>query len=225
MFLSRLLLNPHARQVQTELVRPYQMHKTIMQAFPSPLPAEERILFRVDSSFNSGLITLLVQSTCRPMWEHLSSLGAIEGFPYLLPANGLPSHVNANPAVKPLSLHLHQGQLLAFRLQANPTKKIKLPGRKNGSRVSIKGEVEQITWLERKMGLAGAALVSGNSISSGLAVGHQTRRDKNNKLTWYIVRYDGILRIVDPDLFQMAVRQGIGSSKAFGCGLLSLARP
>ena len=33
MYLSRLLLNPRSRQVQRETADPYNLHKTIMQAF------------------------------------------------------------------------------------------------------------------------------------------------------------------------------------------------
>jgi CRISPR-associated protein Cas6/Cse3/CasE subtype I-E len=37
------------------------------------------------------------------------------------------------------------------------------------------------------------------------------------------VRYDGILTVTDPEQFQAAVVQGIGSAKGFGFGLLSVA--
>jgi CRISPR-associated protein Cas6/Cse3/CasE subtype I-E len=41
----------------------------------------------------------------------------------------------------------------------------------------------------------------------------------------YHVTFDGVLRVVDPDLMLLALKNGIGSQKAFGCGMLSIARP
>ena len=34
MYLSQLTLNPRNRRAQRELAAPYQMHKTLMRAFP-----------------------------------------------------------------------------------------------------------------------------------------------------------------------------------------------
>ncbi len=34
LYLSRLLLNPLSRQVMGEIAHPYEMHRTLMRAFP-----------------------------------------------------------------------------------------------------------------------------------------------------------------------------------------------
>ena len=45
MFLSKLILNPRNRRVQREIADPYQMHRSLMRAFPDNLsPAAERVL-------------------------------------------------------------------------------------------------------------------------------------------------------------------------------------
>ena len=36
--------------------------------------------------------------------------------------------------------------------------------------------------------------------------------------------YEGELKVVDPDLFRQALTQGIGRAKAYGCGLLTIAK-
>ena len=38
------------------------------------------------------------------------------------------------------------------------------------------------------------------------------------------VRFNGLLQVTDPEKLMQAVRNGIGPAKAFGFGLLSLAR-
>jgi CRISPR system Cascade subunit CasE len=44
------------------------------------------------------------------------------------------------------------------------------------------------------------------------------------KMTHLAVQFDGVLEVTDPAKFLETVRQGIGSAKGFGFGLLSLAR-
>ena len=34
LYLSRLILNPRSRQVMSEMAHPYEMHRTLMRAFP-----------------------------------------------------------------------------------------------------------------------------------------------------------------------------------------------
>jgi CRISPR system Cascade subunit CasE len=50
-------------------------------------------------------------------------------------------------------------------------------------------------------------------------------RDKGitHKLTLLAVQFDGLLQVTDPDHLRESVEGGIGSAKAFGLGLLSLA--
>ena len=49
MYLSRLILNPLSRRVQKEMANPYEMHRSIMRAFPARIGDDsERVLFRVD---------------------------------------------------------------------------------------------------------------------------------------------------------------------------------
>ena len=115
MYLSRLILNPRNRRVQKEVAQPYQMHRSLMKAFPDNLkPGDERVLFRLEAHPRTGALTLLVQSLTLPDWSWLAESNA-RG--YLLPVN------EPNPAVKSFDLNLAPGQVLAFRLRANPTVK------------------------------------------------------------------------------------------------------
>lgn len=46
---------------------------------------------------------------------------------------------------------------------------------------------------------------------------------KNLKVSINPVDFSGVFEITNPDLFQVAWRDGIGKGKAFGCGMLSVA--
>lgn len=220
MYLSRLFLNPRSRQVQSEIARPYQMHKTLLRAFPTPLPPDERVLFRLEVHPRTGQPVVLVQSQTAPDW---GVLGTADGGRYLLPERELPLEIRENPQVKVVDLRFHRGQRLVFRLWANPTKKIKVSGRKNGKRVELYREEEQQDWLQRKLQAAGARLLAVRIGNGRKFVDVQRREATSNRLTFYGVRFDGLLLVEDPEALRQAVQRGIGSGKAMGFGLLSLA--
>jgi len=214
MYLSRLILNPRSRQVRAELARPYQMHKTLLRAFPEKLPSDERVLFRLEEHPRSGMLMLLVQSQHQPDWSYLRNN---QPAPYLLPGGQLPTHIAENPSVKPVDLRLQAGQRLAFRLFANPTVK------RQGKRHGLYREEEQLKWLKRKLEAGGANLLAVRTSATGNVTGKQSRRGERNQITLFGVRFEGVLQVVDPDRLLQAVHTGIGSGKGFGFGLLSLA--
>jgi CRISPR system Cascade subunit CasE len=135
----------------------------------------------------------------------------------------LPPEVRGNPQVKAVDLRLRRGQRLLFRLLANPTKKIKVEGRKNGRRVELYREEDQRRWLERKLQAAGSRLIEVRIGDSRKFTDFQHREDQRHRLTLYGVHFDGLLVVEDPEVLIRAVRQGIGSGKGLGFGLLSLA--
>ncbi len=216
MYLSRLILNPRNRRVQREIAGPYQMHRSIMRAFPDNLqPEAERVLFRLEAHPRIGALTLLVQSLALPDWSWLAEPGA-RG--YLLPVD------EPNPAAKSFDLNLTPGQVLAFRLRANPTVKRKLDDGTR-KRAGLYREEEQKKWLERKAEQGGFRVLSARTGNQDTINGYIRRGEERHKLHLLAVQFDGLLQVADPDRLRETVRRGIGSGKGLGFGLLSLARP
>ena len=128
---------------------------------------------------------------------------------------------------------LRKGQVLRFRLRANPTKKIDTKSgpdgqRRNGRRVDLRTEPQQIEWLSRRAGGSGFRLVplGPGSDAPAVRVGASERlrgRTASRLVTVAGVLFEGLLEVTDPDKLRLAIREGIGPGKAFGCGLLSLA--
>jgi len=215
-YLSQLVLNRQSRQVQGELRDPYQMHRTLSKAFGdgegtlfSPRP-----LFRIVEGRNSSL-RLLVQSRSRPDWDRLTVSG---------------SYLAEPPApAKELNLHFCVRQRLRFRLRANPTVRRVFGGpapegepKKSGMRVGVYGEENQREWLARKADQGGFRVVDCRVADRGLQVSR--RRNGAPPLRHLCVDYEGILEVTDPETFLFVLESGIGSAKAFGFGLLSVAR-
>ncbi len=217
MYLSRLILNPRNRRVQRETANPYQLHRSLMSGFPANLAkGDERVLFRLDAHPRTGALTLLVQSLTLPDWSWLAQPNARD---YLLPVG------EPNPAVKSFDVQLAPGQTLAFRLRANPTVKRKVEGKRNGKRVALFKEEEQMAWLHRKAEHGGFRVLSVRSGNEQDVRGQLRRDGQTHKLKLFAVRFDGLLQVADPDRLRETVRRGVGSGKGLGFGLLSLARP
>ena len=215
MYLSQLILNPRSRQAQRALNNPYQVHQLVMRGFPDDFKREKaQVLHRLET--RDGAVVLIVQSVIEPDWSAIDPAYLVPTGPYdLLP----------NPAVKAVNLPLRAGQILSFRLRANPSVKKRRPQgqekSRHSNRVPLVREEKQLEWLQKRAAVGGFRLLR--------AVVTQSQRQKawkkgeKDPITLYTVQFDGHLRVEQPDKLLQAVQTGIGPAKAFGCGLLSLA--
>lgn len=226
MYLSRLILNPRSRRVQRELANPYELHRTLLRAFPADsvhINREDRaaagVLYRLDLLPPYQELVLLVQSQMAPDWSFFL---LDEAAGYLRPADPFGEE---NPAVKARELTFQPGQILQFRLRANPTKRLSAARGDKGKRVGIYQPQEQLAWLQRKMEQGGSRLLDvQSSRDEKIAVeGAIQRGAERHKLELFAVQFDGILQVTDPAAFLTTIQAGIGSGKAFGFGLLSVA--
>ena len=76
-----------------------------------------------------------------------------------------------------------------------------------------------MAWLRRKGEEGGFQLVQTIPVPEDFIIGSTGRK----KMTFYSVKFDGVIRVQDPDVFIRTVENGIGSAKGFGFGLLSIA--
>jgi len=207
MYLSRLILDPRSRRTQAELADPYQMHRTLMAAFPEDLPDNERMLYRVDTDRHTGVPTVLVQSQNQPDWSFIE-----DDSRYLLQRKPV-----SNPDCKRVNVHVEKGQLLAFRLRANPIVK------RNGRRIGLYDEQEQLQWLQRKGADGGFRVVTVTIVVQGMQDTEKVANDDKMQIRHYAARFDGQLQVTAPERFRETLESGIGPAKAFGFGLLSVA--
>jgi CRISPR system Cascade subunit CasE len=227
MILSRLVLNPRSREVIRDLGDCQAMHRTILSAFrqaSGPARAEFGVLFRMEYP-RAGMPTLLVQARERPDWSKLP-----------------PSYLAKTHDAKDVSeayASIDAGATLRFRLRANPTRRIDTKSgpngeRRNGRRVELKTEAEQLEWLGRKGAAHGFEVLSVRASGDvpnvrvsdeGKSRGFRSSgvRQAKNPMTFASVLFEGVLRVTDAEAFRLALERGIGSAKAYGFGLLSVA--
>jgi CRISPR system Cascade subunit CasE len=206
MYLTQLRLDPRNAPARRDLADPYDMHRTLVRAFaPDERTAPSRFLWRLEPGASWQRATVLVQSASPGDWSFLKSVSG-----YLLDDR------NEALAVKTFdpAAWAQAGASLRFRLAANPTVT------RQGKRLGLVGEEAQVEWLHRQGERLGfdlqAALVTGSEVLRG--------RKGSMQVSLLRVQYDGMLQVRDADLLCAAIASGIGHGKAFGCGMLSLAR-
>lgn len=130
---------------------------------------------------------------------------------------------------KPFTPTLKEGSVLAFALVAHPTRTVRAepddPSRPKsewtrGRRVWITSESERRAWLARQLEPA-AELVEARVLEE-----RRVRFAKPSAASLYAAcKLYGLLRVTDAAALVALIERGIGSGKAYGCGLLTLARP
>lgn len=214
MYLSKLVLNPRHPLARRDLANPYELHSTLSWVFEAT--PNERVLWRVERGRLDSLPVVLVQSHQAPMWERLQEREGYAGY-FLAP-----------PQTKPYTLpeRLAAGQVLRFRLEANPT--VTRAGKRHG----LRREDEQIAWLERQGARHGFSLLyyeteDGRKIPSCRVTSAERRRFRKRQTGAYIVlwavTYDGYLKVSNPVALRDAIAKGLGHAKGLGMGLLSIA--
>ncbi len=224
MKLSRLILNPQNRDVARVVGDVQRLHQFVMAGFQFPegssARAQHAVLHRLEMDSRIGALTLYVQSDTAPDWSGVpkEALVALEPQP--------------NPAVRDLIelLAISTGTLARFRLRANATRKIgtkTVDGRvQHGRRVPHRNDEACVEWLRRKGIAHGFELTPGTGEVSGLAITHDAPlrgHRVGSVISFEGVRFDGVLRIIDVEMFRAAATHGVGPAKAYGFGLLSFA--
>lgn len=200
MYLSKILVNGSVCH------NPYEIHRALWGLFPEDNDADRDFLFRVEKS-DGKQAEILMQSIREP---------------------GLINNKTRVIASREYSISLRAEQILRFLLVANPVKTINdEKGRKN-----VKGEIKkcrvpliddeaQRVWLGKK--LEHAAALKTLVIDRKLPLYFRKHKDHLIGKIQPII-YQGVIKVQNTDVLQKLIQDGIGPAKAFGCGLLSLAR-
>lgn len=204
MHLSRLTLNSRLARVRQDLANPYEMHSTLSRAFAvGPTERPSRSLWRLEPMRADGLPAILVQSHERPRWDAIE-----KHFPGYL--------VDAGVKDYRLPDRLRVGQILRFRIRANPTVT------RTGKRRGLRSPDHQTAWIQGQGKRHGFTVLGCSLGQPGLLRARQ-RREGGSTITVQVVTYDGYLRVEDPALLRDAIVSGLGHAKALGLGLLSVA--
>ena len=236
MILTRLTLDTTRRRTRSYLGNPQQLHAAVMCAaapsddavggISSDAPGQGRVLWRVDLTPSSA--HLYVLSPGRPRFADLAAEagaggGDVRSLPY-----------------EPLLERLTKGQVWSFRLTANPARAVSQGPGVRGKRSGHVTVEQQRQWLLSRAESRGFSLPrvaagdDGSEETPSLLVVRRarpvfSRRHKDgpgrDRVTINRTVFEGLLRVEDADTFRHTLVSGLGPSKAYGCGLMTLARP
>lgn len=211
MNLTRMHLNVRRVGARKLIASPHAMHAAVMAGFP-PGVAPGRALWRLDGA-DQLHPTLLVVSADAPDFTHLEEQA------------GWPSQPTTKSiAYEGLLNALEEGQDWAFRTTVNPTHR----GRRDGhAKVFAHVTADQQTqWLLERQSRMGVSLVGDDGVPRFSMQGRDVKRfgRAGATVTLGTATFGGVLRVKDPEALRGVLTEGLGRGKAYGCGLLTLAR-
>jgi len=176
----------------------------------------ERSLWRIDHLGN--MCYLLVVSHERPLLANIAKqFGCAHNEP-----------VWETKCYQTLLSGLHEGQLLRFRLRANPVRSSSAEKNPVTGRGKVFAHVtleQQKEWLMERAEKLGFALTepSFDVVHSEWKKFRKAIGAKK-EVSLRIADFEGRLTVVNPELVKNALTLGVGRAKSYGCGLLTVAR-
>ena len=224
MFLTKIDLVPERRLARKYLGSPQAMHAVVMSATGGHVgDGPGRVLWRVDRGMTTALYILSpVEPDCSQLVTEVGAAGT--------QARTLD--------YSPFLASLDAGQLWAFRLAANPSYSASRGPGVRGQRYGHVTVEQQRQWLMDRVPRFGFELMpvdhaDGEGTDEAVLVAYRERPVFNrrrpggegcDRVTINRTVYEGVLRVTDPESLRRALIAGIGRSKAYGCGLMTLAR-
>lgn len=187
----------------------YELHRTIMSGFPDVIGGarqEFNVLHRLKVE---GMNTVLLIQSNEPF--NMDEVVAKQKF-------GQAVRIHAK-RIDLVTDGFMKGKVFGFNLIASPTVKRSCES-KHSKRHFLRTDDEQADWLKRKAKQQGFELIE-KSLSMKPAMNHYGRK---KSIQFSAVEFSGALRVVDEEQFKSAFMEGIGSEKAFGCGLLMIRK-
>ncbi|MEV7027855.1 type I-E CRISPR-associated protein Cas6/Cse3/CasE [Kitasatospora sp. NPDC093558] len=250
-YLSRIRINPLRAASRTLLANPRSLHGAVMAGIPDNVPGD-RILWRLDADHPRRPM-LLVLTPSKPDWTHiveqagwpdaegehyairdysplLDQLAIGREFAFRLKASPVqntskPEKAGSHRTKTAAELH-HRSYRMAHRTAAHQLTWFLERTDRWGFTIPAARTDDPAPGLEPDSSETSAdaqpareARITDRSRSSFTKPGTRT------PVTLTTATFEGRLRISDPGLLKAALLGGIGPSKAYGCGLLTLAPP
>lgn len=226
MYFTRIRLNTHLnihKLITTLQENKYYEHQTLWRLFDEDPNAKRDFLYR--QAVEQGQIKYYILSKRKPIDK--TGIWYVEGpktyNPILKIDQKLFFMLKANPVVTVSSktgqkqrhdIVMHEKQTIGYS---------KIPINK---RVPLQKLIQNkcIKWLHRKAKSNGFEFKDSEVLADGYQQ-HKIQKIKpKNNIHYSTVDFQGILTVIDPELFQHALIKGIGKSKAFGCGLILIKK-
>jgi len=207
-YMSRITIDTKLQSSRRALADLNRLHAMVAGCFDGIVEAQ-RPLWRIDTLGDSTYL-LMVSSR-------------VPDFDALLPQLTLVG--DADVIVKDYDAFLsslHDGEELRFRVTANPVHSVAQKD-KVTNRGKVYGHVtvdQQKDWLQKRAEKNGFTLHSFDLVSRGI----KKFQRQGKTVTLSVATYEGLLLVDDVEALRIALVNGVGRAKAYGCGLMTVAR-
>ncbi|MDR2354717.1 MAG: type I-E CRISPR-associated protein Cas6/Cse3/CasE [Clostridiales Family XIII bacterium] len=205
MYLSRVEINKQRIETKRALMSPQIMHASIKACFPK---SDGRILWRADTLGHN--LYILIAAPIKPDFTDFIRQ-------YGWPASG---QTGESGDYGQLLDRITQDSVWRFRLTANPVHTVK------GKIYAHVTAAHQRNWLLDRAECNGFVLQGDalDVVRRDTIRFHKGRGTERREVTLARASFEGVLTVRDAALFKNALTQGIGRARAYGCGLLTVAR-
>lgn len=218
--LTRLYVNPARRGGRKLILNPQAMHAAVRASFPPDIDENHgRLLWRLDQREHTH--TLYIVGPERPDVANIVEQAGWETRP------GQTADYDA------FLSKINRGQRWHFEIVVNPVIAKSRGEGKRGRRVPLASADSQLGWLIERSARHGFTIVPNEETQQPDArvVGrdelnfrHGKDDDRRSRVSLRAVRIEGTLEVSDAELLRETLVQGIGRGRAYGCGLLTLAK-
>ena len=213
MYLSRIPLNIAKIETMRALTSPNMLHGAVAHSLDTD---GKRSLWRIDWLKEEPY--LLVLSHSQPDFFDIARR-------YGFSPDECPWEIKP---YDPFLDRLCNGQQWRFRLRANPVRSSAFNKDEKEGRGKVFAHVtveQQKHWLSLR-GNPNGFVVENSAFDVVHSQWSKFRKgqDTGREVSLHMVSFEGILTITDISLFRKALIEGIGRAKAYGCGLMTLAR-
>lgn len=207
MYFSRVEIDTQNRRKIKDLTHLGAYHNWVESSFPWEFEqgVRSRKLWRIDSL--QGKRYLLLVSEEKPDMKSLEKYGVPGSAQTKLYDNYLQS-IDVN-------------QLYRFRVTLNPVKSLSQGAGKRGRVVPEITHEQQLSFLESRADQLGFELVPDEYqiVERGWV---PFRKQGQHMIRLSKVTYEGVLKVIDKDLFYRTMTKGFGKKKAYGFGLMTV---
>ena len=207
MYMTRMELDRSRRETVLALAAPNRLHGAIESGFPGE---RRRRLWRVDEL--NGRCYVLIVSEEMPNLTSAAAQFAPEGSSW------------ETRDYEPFLNRIVSGSQWRFRLSANPTTSSSRGSEERGKVLAHVKVEQQEKWLLERAQKHGFLLEKDGFSVKKRGVLAFKKGPERRQVTLGYCEYEGVLKVTDADLFRTVLTEGIGRGKAYGLGLLTIAR-
>ncbi|EOS60743.1 CRISPR-associated protein cas6/cse3/case, subtype I-e [Firmicutes bacterium M10-2] len=208
MILSRLELNTNKYKTNKALINPNVFHGAIQNALSDEIYERKKSLWRIDEVYGKKYLLILSKDPFKDPKKLEDQFGS----------------TNKKLETKDFDVFLNKlenGGEWHFHLKANPVYREIDPKKKNHPYRQCYSAEKQVEWLEKRSDTNGFKIIEVMPVKKENI---RFKKSDKNTVTMISVTFEGTLKVIDKEKFINILENGLGHGKAYGMGMMSIAK-